>query len=295
MEKEKQVMSTTFRESFSGFINYEIESLSSSVLGSSMNYESTGSANYELSSPANYKISGPSNYGLSGSVGFTNLKLLGLMDLKLPNPMNLVLSGSTNLELFGLNSEITKFTNHLPGPRSSFNNWNEVQCAVDAYSKQHSFVAVKYYKDLDLVDKSIIRHHDYICWKSDMNKLKKVEDVCAYHNRVSDKIKSYTIDDQLGASQQYDLFAKEFPQHHIKKKNLYNVIEQDPEYVVISYLEGKSNELTDAKFYGLVKKSDIEVDSAIKNHYNIPQIQLREEYQLMKCKKFGRFLILQRL
>ncbi|CAG8815027.1 17705_t:CDS:1, partial [Gigaspora rosea] len=34
MEKGKQVMSTGFRESFSGFMNYEIESLSSGVLGS---------------------------------------------------------------------------------------------------------------------------------------------------------------------------------------------------------------------------------------------------------------------
>ncbi|CAG8765386.1 19174_t:CDS:2, partial [Racocetra fulgida] len=40
-------------------------------------------------------------------------------------------------------------------------NKNAVQHAVDAYSKQHSFAAIKLYKDLDLVDKSIIRHCDY--------------------------------------------------------------------------------------------------------------------------------------
>ncbi|CAG8457356.1 318_t:CDS:2 [Racocetra fulgida] len=45
--------------------------------------------------------------------------------------------------------------------KDSFADWDAVQCAVDIYSKQCGFIAVKFYKDLDAVDKTIIRRHDY--------------------------------------------------------------------------------------------------------------------------------------
>ena len=57
----------------------------------------------------------------------------------------------------------------------SFRDWNTVQCVVDAYAKKHGFVANKYRKDLDAIDKSIIRRRDYNCWKSGINKPKKLK------------------------------------------------------------------------------------------------------------------------
>ena len=57
----------------------------------------------------------------------------------------------------------------------SFRDWNTVQCIVDIYAKKHGFVANKYHKDFDTIDKSIIQCHDYNCWKSGINKLKKLK------------------------------------------------------------------------------------------------------------------------
>ncbi|PKY37131.1 hypothetical protein RhiirB3_461515, partial [Rhizophagus irregularis] len=41
-----------------------------------------------------------------------------------------------------------------------------------------------------------------------------------------DKIEHYTVNGHLSVGQQYDLLLKEFPQHHKKKKNLYNAIQK---------------------------------------------------------------------
>ncbi|CAG8848431.1 12987_t:CDS:1, partial [Gigaspora margarita] len=84
-----------------------------------------------------------------------------------------------------------------------------------------------------------------------------------FSSSMLDKIEHYTINGHLNARQQYDLLLKDFPQHHIKKKNLYNAIQKfrgvqihdesnaakmlsylieqrnkDPDYVVITRLEG---------------------------------------------------------
>ncbi|CAG8665380.1 16254_t:CDS:2, partial [Cetraspora pellucida] len=115
----------------------------------------------------------------------------------------------------------------------SFNNWDAVQVTVDSFAKQNSFVANKCRKDLDPVDKSIIR-------RSGVHQPKKVEDIDLHHNssstielapknlslsqKILDKIEHYTTHGHLGASQQYNLIVKEFSQYSIKKKNLYNVI-----------------------------------------------------------------------
>src|SRR5204863_9157615 len=86
---------------------------------------------------------------------------------------------------------------------------------------------------------------------------------------ILNKIEHYTVFGHLDAGQQYDLLVKEFPEHHIKKKNLYNVIskfrgiqihneydaaemlsyllkqrDEDQEYIVIPCLKGLNNELT---------------------------------------------------
>ncbi|EXX62753.1 hypothetical protein RirG_158780 [Rhizophagus irregularis DAOM 197198w] len=199
--------------------------------------------------------------------------------------------------------------------------YNDENTNANKYAKQNGFIAIKFRKDLDEVDKMIIRWRVYTCWKSGISKPKKVEDIilhrdatttktnCSWqasfnfgkrvtaihltkfnniHNHqcdpvtmelapmnqrfpqvVLDKIEHYTINGHLSAGQQYDLLLKEFPQHHIKKKNLYNAIQKfwevrihdesdaammfsylieqrskDPDFIVITRLEGPSNELT---------------------------------------------------
>src|SRR5205085_3599452 len=204
---------------------------------------------------------------------------------------------------------------------NTFKDWNEVDIIVNQHARQNGFVAVKFRKDLDEVDKTIVRRRVYTCWKSGTNKPKKVEDITSHRNatttktncpwqasfyfgkraaaihltklndvhnhqcdpitiylapknqhfpqEILDKIKHYTINGRISAGQQYDLLLKEFPQHHIKKKNLYNTIQKfrgvrvhdesdamtmfsylmeqrdkDPDFIVTARLEGLSNELT---------------------------------------------------
>jgi len=87
--------------------------------------------------------------------------------------------------------------------------------------------------------------------------------------QIIDKIEHYTTNENLGAEQQYKLLVREYPQHKITKKNLYNAIqrfqgvrihdetdaaimllyllnqqEDDPDYVVIPQLEELANKLT---------------------------------------------------
>jgi hypothetical protein len=212
-------------------------------------------------------------------------------------------------------------TNSILNVNDTFKDWDAVEIAVNTYAKQNGFVAVKYRKELDAINKSITRRRVYTCWKSRTNNPKKVENidlhrdststktncpwqVCFYfgkssavirltkfddkHNHqcdpvtidlapknsrlpkeILDKIEHYTTNGHLGAGQQYDLITKEFPEHPIKKKNLYNAIQKfrgirihdesdaavmlsylmklrdkDPEYIIIPRLEGSSNELT---------------------------------------------------
>ncbi|CAG8496261.1 7712_t:CDS:2, partial [Scutellospora calospora] len=54
-----------------------------------------------------------------------------------------------------------------------FDYENEVQATVDSFAKQNSFVANKSRKDLDLVDKSIVHHRTYNCWKAEVCQPKK--------------------------------------------------------------------------------------------------------------------------
>ncbi|CAG8605346.1 7359_t:CDS:2 [Cetraspora pellucida] len=183
-------------------------------LPSPMNYELSGSVNYELPGPTNYELfslvnnesSDLVNNGLSG---FVNNELSGLVnfevDSNLPSSINFAVNNNFSDPM---NSG---FTSNLPGSEGSefdsyvndnqinnsqiiqlrvggsFNDWDAIQRAVDVYSKQHGFVAIMYHKELDPIDRSIIQCHDYVCWKSGMNKLKKVENICEHHDDVSSK------------------------------------------------------------------------------------------------------------
>jgi len=62
-----------------------------------------------------------------------------------------------------------------------------IDIAVNMYAKQKGFVAIKYRKDFDAIDKTIIRHRVYSCWKVRINHPKKVKDINLYRNSVSTK------------------------------------------------------------------------------------------------------------
>src|SRR5271170_2322112 len=75
----------------------------------------------------------------------------------------------TDDEIVNINEVILKISD-------LFNDWKSVQVIIDSYAKQNGFVVNKGRKDIDLIDKSIIRRCGYVCWKSGTHQLKKVED-----------------------------------------------------------------------------------------------------------------------
>ena len=68
-----------------------------------------------------------------------------------------------------------------------FEDWDAIEIAVNTYAKQNGFVAVKYRKELDAIDKSITRRRVYTCWKSRTNNPKKVENIDLHHDSTSIK------------------------------------------------------------------------------------------------------------
>ncbi|CAG8656082.1 13467_t:CDS:2, partial [Racocetra fulgida] len=68
-----------------------------------------------------------------------------------------------------------------------FNDWDHVQAVVDSFAKQNGFVANKNRKDLDPVDKSIVRRRTYNCWKAGTYQPKKVEDINLHRDSSSNK------------------------------------------------------------------------------------------------------------
>ena len=68
-----------------------------------------------------------------------------------------------------------------------FNDWESVQTVIDSFAKQNGFVANKQRKDVDPIDKSIIRRHVYTCWKFGIHQSKKVEDISLHREYTSYK------------------------------------------------------------------------------------------------------------
>src|SRR5688572_18147117 len=54
-----------------------------------------------------------------------------------------------------------------------FNDWESVQMVIDSYVKLNGFVANKCHKDLDPIDKTIVRRRVYSCWKLGVNQPRK--------------------------------------------------------------------------------------------------------------------------
>ena len=107
----------------------------------------------------------------------------------------------------GVLSDITNEVNRLPNNEESntdeiddtntiemtlnvndtYEDWNAVDIAVNMYARQKGFVAIKRRKDLDAIDKTIIRRRVYSCWKAGTNNPKKVEDINLHRDSVSTK------------------------------------------------------------------------------------------------------------
>ncbi|CAB4494651.1 unnamed protein product [Rhizophagus irregularis] len=144
----------------------------------------------------------------------------------------------------------TTITTEILNVNDTFKDWNAVETAINMFAKNNGFVAIKFRKDLDIIDKTITRRRIYQCWKAGINnpKNKHAADIHLTkfnnsHNHqcdpisielapknlrfpqlILDKIEHYTTKGNLSVGQQYDLLVHEFPQYHIKKKNLYNAI-----------------------------------------------------------------------
>jgi hypothetical protein len=69
----------------------------------------------------------------------------------------------------------------------TFKDWNEVDIIINQHAKQNGFVTIKFCKDLDEVNKMIVRWRIYTCWKSGINKLKKVENITLHRDAITTK------------------------------------------------------------------------------------------------------------
>jgi len=69
----------------------------------------------------------------------------------------------------------------------TFKDWKAIKIAINIYMKQNGFVAIKYHKDLNTIDKTITRHHIYSYWKVKINNSKKIEDISLHHDDILNK------------------------------------------------------------------------------------------------------------
>ncbi len=69
----------------------------------------------------------------------------------------------------------------------TFKDWKTIKIAINIYMKQNGFVAIKYHKDLNTIDKTITRHHIYSYWKVKINNSKKIEDISLHHDDILNK------------------------------------------------------------------------------------------------------------
>jgi hypothetical protein len=155
-----------------------------------------------------------------------------------------------------------------------FTDWESVQMVIDSYAKQNGFVANKCRKDLDHLDKSIIRRRVYNCWKSGVHQPRKAEDISLHRN-----CKSYKTDCSWQAS-----FYLEKQSNLIKLTNLkenhnhqcdFKTIDLAPKNLrlpqqIIDKIEHytKDGRLGAGQQYNLLVKEYPEVTIRKKNLYN---------------------------
>ncbi|GET50254.1 protein FAR1-RELATED SEQUENCE 5-like [Rhizophagus irregularis DAOM 181602=DAOM 197198] len=155
----------------------------------------------------------------------------------------------------------TTITTEILNVNDTFKDWNAVETAVNTFAKNNGFVAIKFRKDLVIIDKTITRRHIYQCWKAGINNPKNHNHQCdpisielapknlRFPQSILDKIEHYTTKGNLSAGQQYDLLFRGVRVHDESDAAtmflyLLKQHEEDSNYVVIPHLEGPSNELT---------------------------------------------------
>ena len=68
--------------------------------------------------------------------------------------------------LLDITSEINRLPNNkemILNINNTYKDQNAIDIAVNMYVKQKEFVAIKYRKDLDAINKTIIHRHVYSC------------------------------------------------------------------------------------------------------------------------------------
>ena len=63
-----------------------------------------------------------------------------------------------------------------------------IETIINTYAKCNKFVIIKCHKDLNIINKTIIRCYIYQCWKTRINNSKKVKDITLYYNNTLTKI-----------------------------------------------------------------------------------------------------------
>ncbi|CAB5181869.1 unnamed protein product [Rhizophagus irregularis] len=81
----------------------------------------------------------------------------------------------------------TTITTEILNVNDTFKDWDAVETAVNMFAKYNGFVAIKFHKDLDIIDKTITRRRVYQCWKAGINNPNKVEDITLYRKSSSTK------------------------------------------------------------------------------------------------------------
>lgn len=98
-----------------------------------------------------------------------------------------ILNGSPNSQENTNEINNTDTTETILSINGTFKDWDAVEIAVNTYAKQNGFVAIKSRKDLDAIDKTIVRRRVYSCWKAGTSNPKKVENISLHRESVSTK------------------------------------------------------------------------------------------------------------
>ena len=92
--------------------------------------------------------------------------------------------------LLDITSKINKLVNNkkiILNVNDTYEDQNVIDIAINMYVKQKEFITIKYHKDLDAINKTIIHHHIYSCQKARINNPKKVKNINLHCNSVLTK------------------------------------------------------------------------------------------------------------
>jgi len=101
-------------------------------------------------------------------------------------PLNIIIKPDYK-ESNANDSDLDNDTTEILKVNDVFKDWDTVKIAINIYTKHNSIIAIKTCKDIDAINKSIIRRHVYHCWKSEINNPKKTEDITLHHDSILTK------------------------------------------------------------------------------------------------------------